>query len=162
VTPTHRLSDRIIWLVGRASLRAQRLIQEQFMDGELRKAHYGILASLADLGPAAQAPLADRVTLDRSDMVSYLDDLEDRGLVTRTADTADRRRKIVEITPCGRAALRELDKLVFAADDELLAGLTPAEQATLAGLLTRIIPQTDQVRLPTPGLRDEGGRRWTS
>jgi DNA-binding MarR family transcriptional regulator len=153
VTPTHRLSDRVVWLVGRASLRAQRLIQDQFVDSELRKAHYGVLASLADLGPAAQAPLADRLGLDRSDLVSFLDDLEDRGYVVRRADPADRRRKIVEITTRGRATLRELDKLVYAADDELLSGLTPQERATLAGLLSRVVPPPGPVRLPTPSVR---------
>jgi DNA-binding MarR family transcriptional regulator len=150
VTPTHRLSDRVVWLVGRASLRAQRLIQDQFVDSELRKAHYGVLASLADLGPAAQAPLADRLGLDRSDMVSFLDDLEDRGYVVRRADAGDRRRKIVEITTRGRATLRELDKLVYAADDELLSGLTPEERATLAELLSRVL------------LPPKEGRPWTS
>jgi DNA-binding MarR family transcriptional regulator len=156
VTPTHRLSDRVVWLVGRASLRAQRLIQDQFIDSELRKAHYGVLASLADLGPAAQAPLADRLGLDRSDMVSFLDDLEDRGYVVRRADATDRRRKIVEITTRGRAVLRELDKLVYAADDELLSGLTPQERATLAELLSRVLPpQPEPVRLPTPSVRED-------
>jgi DNA-binding MarR family transcriptional regulator len=155
--PTHRLSDRVAWLVGRASLRAQRLIQEQFTDSELRKAHYGILASLADLGPAAQAPLADRLTLDRSDMVSLLDELESRGYVRRTPDATDRRRKIVAITPGGQAQLNELDKLVFAADDELLTGLTPDERATLAGLLAKILPRTGPERLPMPSVRP-GGR----
>ena len=150
MTSRHRLSDRVAWLVGRAAQRAQRLIQEQFLDSDLRKAHYGILASLADLGPAAQAPLADRIGLDRSDMVSFLDDLQNLGYVARTGDPADRRRKIVAITSPGRAALHELDKLVYAADDRLLEGLTPAERATLAALLARILPSPDPVRLPTP------------
>jgi DNA-binding MarR family transcriptional regulator len=162
VTPQHRLSDRVVWLVGRASLRAQRLIQDQFIDSELRKAHYGVLASLADLGPAAQAPLADRLSLDRSDMVSFLDDLEDLGYVVRRADPTDRRRKIVEITTRGRAVLRELDKLVYAADDELLSALSPEERATLAELLSRVLPpRPDPVRLPKPGVGKEGST-WTS
>ena len=52
MTPTHRLSDRVVWLVGRASLRAQRLIHDRFAGAELRKQHYG---SMADRGPATQA-----------------------------------------------------------------------------------------------------------
>jgi DNA-binding MarR family transcriptional regulator len=144
VTPTHRLSDRVAWLVGRASLQAQRLIQERFAGHDLRKQHYGVLASLADLGPASQGPLADRLCLDRSDLVTILDALEGLGYVLRTPDATDRRRKIVQITPSGTAALESLDELVFAADDELLANLSRDERATLAALLARILPPADR------------------
>jgi DNA-binding MarR family transcriptional regulator len=140
VPPTHRLRGRVAWLVGRASLQAQRLIQEQFAGHELRKQHYGVLASLADRGPASQGPLADRLSLDRSDLVTFLDELEGRGLVVRTADATDRRRKIVELTPAGEQLLAGLDQLVFAADEELLAALSAEERATLVRLLQRILP----------------------
>jgi DNA-binding MarR family transcriptional regulator len=140
VPPTHRLRGRVAWLVGRASLQAQRLIQERFAGHELRKQHYGVLASLADLGPASQGPLADRLCLDRSDLVTFLDELERRGLVVRTADPTDRRRKIVQLTPAGETLLAGLDELVFAADDELLAGLNAEERATLVRLLQRLLP----------------------
>jgi DNA-binding MarR family transcriptional regulator len=140
VPPTHRLRGRVAWLVGRASLQAQRLIQERLAGHELRKQHYGVLASLAELGPASQGPLADRLCLDRSDLVTFLDELEARGLVVRTADPTDRRRKIVELTPAGGRLLAGLDELVFAADEELLAGLNADERATLVRLLQRILP----------------------
>jgi MarR family transcriptional regulator, lower aerobic nicotinate degradation pathway regulator len=139
MTLSHRLSDRAVWLVTRASVRAQHLIQDQLAAGQVRKHHYGILASVADVGPAAQGPLADRICIDRSDMVSLLDELEDLGYVVRRPDPADRRRNIIEITDPGRAALQQLDQLVYAADDELLAPLTPAERETLARLLARIV-----------------------
>jgi DNA-binding MarR family transcriptional regulator len=138
--PEHRLRGSVAWLVGRASLQAQRLIQERFAEHGLRKQHYGVLASLADQGPASQGPLADRLSLDRSDLVTFLDELEGRELVVRTADPADRRRKIVQITPAGERVLTGLDTLVFAADDELVAGLSAAERATLVRLLQRVVP----------------------
>lgn len=144
MTPTHRLSDRVAWLVGRASLQAQRLVQDRFAGHDLRKQHYGVLALLTDLGPASQGPLADRLHLDRSDLVTVLDDLEARGCVVRTPDAADRRRKIVQITTTGTAMLTKLDQLIFAADEELLGGLDAGERATLAALLKRILPPGDR------------------
>lgn len=139
----HRLSGRVVWLVGRASMHAQRLMQEQLGSGELRKQHYPILASLATDGPAAQAVLADRIRFDRSDLVSLLDELEHLGLVTRQPDTIDRRRKIVAITEQGQASLETLDGLIHRADDELLAPLKPDERKTLARLLSRIVTETE-------------------
>jgi DNA-binding MarR family transcriptional regulator len=144
VTSTYRFRGRVAWLVGRASLHAQRLIQERFAGHELRKPHYGVLASLAELGPASQGPLADRLCLDRSDLVTVLDELEARGLVVRTPDATDRRRKIVQLTAAGETMLAGLDELVFAADDELLAGLSAEERATLVALLQRVVPPAER------------------
>lgn len=143
MTASHRLSDRVVWLVGRVSLHAQRLVQSRFAEGNLRKPHYGVLASLADGGAAAQAALADRLGIDRSDMVTLLDELEGLRYVRRRFDPTDRRRKIVGITGRGTTALKRLDLLVYAADDDLLAPLTPSERATLARLLARILPNAD-------------------
>jgi|SRR3954470_8307729 DNA-binding MarR family transcriptional regulator len=145
---TNRLAGRVVWLVGRASLQAQRLLHQRFAEHDLRKQHYGVLRSLADVGPAAQGPLADRIGLDRSDMVSLLDELEAAGHVRRNPDPADRRRKIVTITGSGAAVLDELHGLVSAADDELLAPLSGAERRTLVELLTRILPAADRGRAP--------------
>jgi MarR family transcriptional regulator, lower aerobic nicotinate degradation pathway regulator len=149
VTPSHRLSDRVVWLVGRASLHAQRLVQDHLSPGALRKQHYAILASVADVGPATQARLADRLGIDRSDMVSLLDELEGLHYVVRRLDPTDRRRKIVEITGRGATALKKLDLLIYAADDHLLAPLTPAERTALASLLAKILPATDGTQADT-------------
>jgi DNA-binding MarR family transcriptional regulator len=155
VTPIHRLRDRVVWLTGRVSLRSERLIADHFAGSELRKQHYGILASLADRGPTAQAPLADRLFIDRSDLVTLLEDLEKRAYAVRTPGPHDRRRKIVAITPSGRTELKKLDQLVYAADDDLLADLTPQERVTLARLLERLLPPAD--REGEPGT-DQGDR----
>jgi DNA-binding MarR family transcriptional regulator len=147
MTKAHRLGDRVVWLVGRASMQAQRLIQERLADGAVRKQHYGVLASLADVGPAAQAVLADRIGIDRSDMVSLLDELEDLRMVSRRPDPADRRRNVVELTDVGVAALVEMDARILAADDELLAPLSVADRATLVRLLAQVLPASDQARV---------------
>jgi MarR family transcriptional regulator, lower aerobic nicotinate degradation pathway regulator len=144
--PTNRLAGRVLWLVGRVSLHGQRLVHRHFAEHDLRKQHYGVLRSLADVGPAAQGPLADRVGLDRSDMVSLVDELEAAGHVRRNPDPTDRRRKIVTITAAGEAVLDELHALVSAADDELLGPLSDAERRTLVELLTRILPPADRAR----------------
>jgi MarR family transcriptional regulator, lower aerobic nicotinate degradation pathway regulator len=145
---TNRLAGRVVWLVGRASLHAQRLLHRRFAEHELRKQHYAVLRSLADVGSAAQGPLADRVGIDRSDMVALVDELEAAGHVGRAPDPDDRRRKIVSITGSGAEVLDELGELVRAADDELLAPLTDEERRTLVELLTRILPPADRGRAP--------------
>lgn len=141
---THRLNDRVIWLVGRVALRAQKVIGEQLDGVPQRKQHYGILASLVDRGPAVQAQLAGRLQIDRSDLVTFLDELEAAGYVERQTDPDDRRRKIVAATPAGVAVLERLDTLVHAADDDLLAPLSTKDRDTLVRLLDRLLPDEDR------------------
>ena len=114
----HRLGDRIIWLFGRVTQQTQRLIRQQMESAGLRTQHYHVLASLADSGEAAQATLADRIGLDRSDLVTVLDELQKLEYVVRRTDPADRRRNIVGTTAKGEKALAEMDKLIYAAEAE--------------------------------------------
>jgi DNA-binding MarR family transcriptional regulator len=135
---THRLSDRVLWALGRASMQSQRLVRHHMTQAGIRTQHYHVLASLADDGPGAQATLADRIGLDRSDLVTLLDELEELKLLARQVDPADRRRKIVTITPAGEKQLDSMDQLIYAAEAELLKPLTATERKTLLALLSRL------------------------
>ncbi|MFC9693563.1 MarR family winged helix-turn-helix transcriptional regulator [Kribbella sp. NPDC056951] len=137
-SPNHRLADRVLWALGRASLQSQRLVRQHMLEAGVRTQHYHVMASLDGDGEAAQATLADRIGLDRSDLVNVLDELEEVGYVARRVDPDDRRRKIVAITAAGRKQLVAMDRLIYAAEDELLAPLTAAERKVLLGLLSRV------------------------
>ena len=136
--PTHRLADQVLWALGRSSQHAQRLVRQHMTQAGVRTQHYHVLASLADEGEAAQATLADRIGFDRSDLVTLLDELEDLKYVERRVDPADRRRKIVAITPAGEKQLIAMDQLIVAAEAELLEPLSASERKTLLGLLHRL------------------------
>jgi DNA-binding MarR family transcriptional regulator len=136
--PTHRLADRVLWTLGRASLQSQRLVRQHMTQAGVRTQHYHVLASLADDGEAAQATLADRIGFDRSDLVTLLDELEELKLLARRVDPADRRRKIVAITPAGEKQLDAMDQLIYAAEADLLEPLTAPERKTLLTLLSRL------------------------
>jgi len=135
---THRLADRVLWTLGRASLQSQRLVKQHMTAADVRTQHYHVLASLADDGEAAQATLADRIGFDRSDLVTLLDELEELEYVVRRTDPADRRRKIVAITAAGEKQLVAMDQLIFAAEAELLKPLSAAERKTLLALLAKL------------------------
>ena len=136
--PTHRLADRVLWALGRSSQHAQRLVRQHMTEAGVRTQHYHVLASLADDGEAAQATVADRIGLDRSDLVTLLDELEDLKYVERRVDPADRRRKIVAITPGSEKQLIAMDQLIVAAETELLEPLSASERTALLGLLRRL------------------------
>ncbi|MFG1806745.1 MarR family winged helix-turn-helix transcriptional regulator [Streptomyces sp. NPDC049040] len=126
------------YLLSRTGKTARGRLAAELAEDGLRLWHMAVLAALADFGPHSQRDLADRLTIDPSDIVKILDDLTAAGHVTRTRDPADRRRVQVRLTPAGRTALDGLLTRAEAVQADLLAPLEPAERATLHDLLSRI------------------------
>jgi DNA-binding MarR family transcriptional regulator len=126
------------WLLGEAVRRAQALVAEHLAGDELGRQHFTVLASLAEDGPASQADLGRRLSLDRSDMHAIVSRLERSDLIRRSGDPADQRRKVVTIAPAGTRALKRLQQLIGAAQEEILSPLEPAEREQLLALLARL------------------------
>jgi DNA-binding MarR family transcriptional regulator len=100
--------------------------------------HYTVLASLAEHGPASQADLGRRLWLDRSDAHAIVSALERSGLIQRTSDPEDQRRKVVTITVDGKRTLKQLDQKIQSVQEQILAPLDTREREQLVALLARI------------------------
>jgi DNA-binding MarR family transcriptional regulator len=135
-----RLRERPTWLISRAYARATGLLAEGFAaDGDkLRGYHYRLLAALEERGPASQAALGRGTGIDRSDVTAALVELEERGLVQRSVNPADRRRNVVSITAAGTRRLEELDAVVDTIQERLLAPLSADERRQFVTLIRRI------------------------
>jgi MarR family transcriptional regulator, lower aerobic nicotinate degradation pathway regulator len=135
-----RMRDRPTWLISRAYARANGLLQEGFAQGGggLRGYHYRLLAALDEWGPASQAALGRGTGIDRSDVTAALVDLEERGLVRRDVNQADRRRNIVSITPDGASRLEALDTVLDEIQERLLAPLSEDERRQFLALVRRL------------------------
>lgn len=137
--PPARLAAKPTWLISETFWLAHRIRTERFAAAGSRGYDYRLLAALEEFGPASQASLGRHAGMDRSDVAAVLNDLAERGLARRSPDPADGRRNIITITPAGAAHLQELDQVLAGVQDELLAGLSPAERRQLARLLTRVL-----------------------
>lgn len=133
-------------------LHAQWL--EELAKHGLRPWHFAILAALEDFGALAQHELADRLDIKRSNLVGYVDELADTGLLKRDRDTGDRRRQNVTLTPRGRARLRRLQNRARRSQSNLLQVLSEPERDTLLTLLHRVLRAYDEGRLPANPDRD--------
>lgn len=90
------------------------------------------------------AELGDRVVLSRSRSSRVVDELVHRGLVERTPDPVDRRASFARLTPAGRQALRRTAPAYLASiDDHFTRHLSPAERATIARALERVVAAGD-------------------
>lgn len=128
-------------LVGQVAIIANRCTEKALEPTGSRRYHYALLATLDENGPLSQAEAGRLTGIDRSDVVAAVNDLADRGFLTRVPDPADRRRNILTLTPAGRAHLADLDTRLEAAQRELLPDFSTAERANFVLLLTRILEQ---------------------
>ena len=86
-------------------------------------------------GPVPMGTLAESLRSDPPYVSVVVDDLVRRGLLVRTEDPADRRRKIVTVTPDGALAAARADDLMTT-PPAALAGLPAADLAVLDRVLS--------------------------
>jgi DNA-binding MarR family transcriptional regulator len=99
---------------------------------------YMALSNLDDRG-VPQQRLAESLHMDENNLVLLLNGLEAAGSIARRRDPDDRRRHIVEITPHGKKVLERGERGMAKLEEELLAGLSASERATLKQLVLRIL-----------------------
>jgi DNA-binding MarR family transcriptional regulator len=127
------------YLASHVGYLGRRHLVAVLAEHDLRLQHFAVLMALSDFGPLVQHELAERLGLNRSHLVGYLDEIEDRGLVARRRDPADRRRQHVALTEAGTALVADLVPVVARANDELLAPLSADERRSLVELLQRVV-----------------------
>jgi len=102
---------------------------------------FGVLVIIEANAGLKQAELAKAAHLDRSTVVSVIDNLERRTLVERRAAVTDRRSNSLHLTANGKTLLRKLKRLVAEHEQRLKGNLSEAEQATLIRLMRKILPE---------------------
>lgn len=104
----------------------------------VRPRHVAALIELRDRGQLTQQSLCGQLHLDPTNLVTILNELEERGYATRRRDPEDRRRHLVEISKKGIAVVEKVSEVMDGVEEELLAGLDPPERRELEGILTSI------------------------
>ncbi|BBH66901.1 hypothetical protein ACTI_35860 [Actinoplanes sp. OR16] len=92
-----------------------------------------------------QIQLAALSFMDKTTMVSTVDELEKRGLAERRPSATDRRARIIAVTEKGRQTASEAQVIVDRVHGEALTGLSSAEQDDFIELLTSL------AGAPSPG-----------
>jgi DNA-binding MarR family transcriptional regulator len=96
---------------------------------------YVALNHIAREPPSTQLALASAIGHDKTRLIAVLDGLEREGLITRGPDPADRRAKLVRITPLGLERHAAVVAEIRAMEAELLAPLdAPVRDALLTAL----------------------------
>src|ERR1041385_2638370 len=105
----------------------------------LTSAQLFVLSKLGDAPAPSVNALARRVHAHQSSVSVVIDRLVARRLARRTPDPADRRRRMIELTPRGRTLLRRAPRTVQSTLVRAIASLPDATRRTLAGGLEGIV-----------------------
>jgi DNA-binding MarR family transcriptional regulator len=132
-------------LLTRLAKQVYRHSSEQLLGMHPR--HLMALSYVRDHQPALQQELADALCMDANNVVLLLNELEERGYVTRRRDPEDRRRHLVELAGNGKRALLRAERAQGGIEDEVLRGLKPGERAILHELLARALREAEPVEL---------------
>jgi DNA-binding MarR family transcriptional regulator len=131
--------QRLLPLLDYLARVGRRAAEASMGPGGLRPRHLIALKLLQEHGSLSQQALAETLSLDPSNVVGLLNDLEERGLITRRRDPEDRRRHIVEVSSLGQAELELANARLRCVEDNLLTALSAEERATLYELLVRAV-----------------------
>ena len=131
--------QRLLPLLEHLARVGRRAVETTMSPGSLRPRHLIALKLLSEEGPASQQGLTEALRLDPSNVVGLLNELEERELITRRRDPADRRRHIVEMSSRGEEELCRAYTRIRLVEDDLLSALSAEEKATLYHLLVRAV-----------------------
>lgn len=103
---THTIRDTCLCLhVQRAARAVARRYDEAFRPLELTSGQFSLMMSLNRPEAPSIGNVAALLAMDRTTLTAALKPLERRGLVTVTVDPADKRSRLMTLTPAGRTLL---------------------------------------------------------
>ena len=128
---------------GHLIRRAQQIAVAEFArataDHDVTPVQYAFLNAMQSQPGVDQITLAKQVAFDAATSGSVIGRLEAKGWVRRESDPMDRRRKLLFVTPQGKAALQAMNAAVAQAQINMLAPLSATDQKTFMRLLAQLV-----------------------
>jgi len=137
--PMGGLYRRPGFLIRRAHQISSALFVQECQAFDVTPTQYGVLYALERCPAVDQATLAWLLGFDRSTTAMVAGLLEERSLVERRTDIADRRRRVLTLTPAGIKLLADVAPLAAVAVEHLMHPLSVAERALVMGTLGEIV-----------------------
>ncbi|CVH60376.1 transcriptional regulator SlyA [Serratia marcescens] len=115
------------------------LIDHRLKPLELTQTHWVTLHNINRLPPEqSQIQLAKAIGIEQPSLVRTLDQLEEKGQITRHTCANDRRAKRIKLTEAADPIIREVDSVITSTRSEILSGITADEVHLLVGLIGKL------------------------
>lgn len=131
------LTEFIGYGMKRALTIAQADLSRVLTEFGLRAVSFSALSIIVAQPGLTQTLLADALQIERSNLVTLIDELVGRNLIIRAPVAQDRRRHALMPTVAGKKLAASARAAVEAHERALFACLTPDEQIELKRLLTK-------------------------
>lgn len=126
------------FLLTQLGTHAAQAFAARISELDLTPPQAGLLRAVAAAPGSSQQALADLLGTPATRLVALVDGLEQRGLLERRRNPADRRLHAVHLTGTGAALLADIGRVARAHDDAVLAALDGEERARLRDLLEKV------------------------
>lgn len=127
---------------GHLLRRAQQISASIFYDvigDQITPIQYSVLSVLLDHPGIDQVSVAGLAAIDTSTAASVACRLEERGLLSRRKDPANRRQRILMLTDEGLALVQKLDDAIAVLHQRIFDKFTPEEEAQFMVLLRKLV-----------------------
>ncbi len=127
--------------IGYAMKRALTIIQADFArtlaEYDLRAVSFSALSIIVNEPGMTQTQLAEALQIERSNLVTIIDELAGRNLIVRAPVAQDRRRHALMPTTAGKQLAAEAQAATAEHEHRLFACLTADERANLLRILRK-------------------------
>ncbi len=144
-------SPQIGFLLSQVGAYASQQFGKLLKEIDISPSHAGILRIVSLSEKISQKELADRLSILPSRLVVLIDELENKKLIERRNDPADRRSHMLHLSENGYKILKSLSIIAKTHSDQLGSGLTAEERNFLASILQKIAAQQGLIPNVHPG-----------
>lgn len=115
------------------------LIDHRLKPLELTQTHWVTLHNIHQLPPEqSQIQLAKAIGIEQPSLVRTLDQLEEKGLISRQTCANDRRAKRIKLTERATPIITEMENVIDKTRGEILSGISADELSLLVNLISRL------------------------
>ncbi len=115
------------------------LIDHRLKPLELTQTHWVTLHNIHQLPPEqSQIQLAKAIGIEQPSLVRTLDQLEEKGLISRQTCANDRRAKRIKLTERATPIITEMEDVIDKTRGEILSGISADELSLLVNLISRL------------------------
>lgn len=115
------------------------LIDHRLKPLELTQTHWVTLHNINQLPPEqSQIQLAKAIGIEQPSLVRTLDQLEDKGLITRQTCANDRRAKRIKLTETAQPIINEVNNVITSTRSNILSGISNDEVKALVEVIGKI------------------------
>lgn len=115
------------------------LIDQRLKPLELTQTHWVTLHNIHQLPPEqSQIQLAKAIGIEQPSLVRTLDQLEEKGLITRSTCASDRRAKRIKLTQQAEPIIEQVESVIDETRDDILSGISRDEISQMVTLIARL------------------------